>query len=222
MNRYGLKVGRDKLFVILRNHDLLIRHKRKYVTTTDSNHWLRKYPNRSKQLQVTAPEQLWVSDITYIQTDEGNCYLNLVTDAYSRKIMGYSIADNMTAEAMKTAYTMALEQRQYSHPLMHHSDRGLQYCSEEYVQLSVKANVSISMTENGDPYENALAERMNKTLKEEFGLGRWLPQKQQAFRLVAEAVELYNNYRPHLSLNMQTPQFVHLQKSRPPEAIGII
>lgn len=222
MNRYGLKVGRDKLFVILRNHDLLIRHKRKYVTTTDSNHWLRKYPNRSKQLQVTAPEQLWVSDITYIQTDEGNCYLNLVTDAYSRKIMGYSIADNMTAEAMKTAYTMALEQRQYSHPLMHHSDRGLQYCSEEYVQLSVKANVSISMTENGDPYENALAERMNKTLKEEFGLGRRLPQKQQAFRLVAEAVELYNNYRPHLSLNMQTPQFVHLQKSRPPEAIGII
>lgn len=222
LNRYGLKVGRDKLFDLLRNHDLLIRHKRKYVTTTDSKHWLRKYPNQAKQLKLTTPEQLWVSDITYIQTDEGNCYLNLVTDAYSRKIMGYSIADNMTAEAMKTAYTMALEQRQYSHPLMHHSDRGLQYCSEEYVQLSVKANVSISMTENGDPYENALAERMNKTLKEEFGLGRRLPQKQQAFRLVAEAVELYNNYRPHLALNMQTPQIVHLQKSRPPEAIGII
>jgi transposase InsO family protein len=218
----GLKLGRDKLFDVLRQHDLLISHKRKYVRTTNSKHWLRKYPNQAKYLEVTQPEQLWVSDITYIQTDEGNCYLNLVTDAYSRKIMGYSIADNMTAETMKTAYAMALQQRQYAHPLMHHSDRGLQYCSEEYVRLSNEAKVIISMTENGDPYENALAERMNKTLKEEFGLGRLLPSKQQAFRLAAEAVELYNHNRPHLSLNMKTPQIVHLQKSQPPEAVGTL
>lgn len=222
LKTHRLKIGRDKLFDVLRHHDLLIRSKRKYVITTNSKHWLRKYPNRAKDLEVKQPEQLWVSDITYVQTDEGNCYLNLVTDAYSRKIMGYSIADNMTAETMKTAYTMALEQRQYSHPLMHHSDRGLQYCSEEYIRLSNEANVAISMTENGDPYENALAERMNKTLKDEFGLGGVLPSKQQAFRLAAEAVELYNNYRPHLSLNMKTPQNVHLQKSQPPEAVGTI
>lgn len=192
------------------------------MVTTQSKHWLKKYPNQAKQLVITQPEQLWVSDITYIQTDEGNCYLNLVTDAYSRKIMGYSIADNMSAETMKTAYQMALQQRCYQHPLTHHSDRGLQYCSADYVQLSTNANVQISMTENGDPYENALAERMNRTLKEEFGLGRRLPTRQQAFQLAAEAIELYNHYRPHWALNMQTPHSVHLQKSRLPEAIGII
>jgi transposase InsO family protein len=221
-SRYGLKIGRDNLFRVLREHDLLIKPKRKYVITTNSKHWLRKYPNRSKQLAVTQAEQLWVSDITYIRTDEGNCYLNLITDAYSRKIMGYSIADNMTAESMKIAYERALQQRYYNHQLMHHSDRGLQYCSEEYVQLSVNASVQISMTENGDPYENALAERMNKTLKEEFGLGRQLSSRKQACQLVTQAVDLYNNYRPHLSLNMKTPQNVHLQKSRPPGAVGII
>lgn len=221
LNTGGFKIGRDKLFNVLRNHDLLIKHKRKYTITTNSKHWLRKYPNTAKFIDVSAPEQLWVSDITYIQTDEGNCYLNLVTDAYSRKIMGYSVADNMSAESMKAAYIMALNQRQYTHPLTHHSDRGLQYCSEEYVCLSQAALVNISMTENGDPYENALAERMNRTLKEEFGLGKQLHRKQQVFQLVEQAVELYNNYRPHLSLNMLTPNDVHLQKSRQPEAIGI-
>jgi len=220
LKRKDLKTGRDKLFMILRKNDLLIEHKRTYITTTDSKHWLKKYPNKVKDLKITAPEQVWVSDITYIKTDEGNCYLNLVTDAFSRKIMGYSIADNMTAEAMKPAYEMAIKQRCYNHPLIHHSDRGLQYCSAEYVALSTNASITISMTENGDPYENALAERMNRTLKEEFGLGRLLPSKQQAFRLAAEAVELYNNRRPHWALKMKTPQAVHLQKSRSPEAIG--
>lgn len=206
--------------MILKKNDLLIEHKRKYITTTDSKHWLKKYPNKVKDLQVTEPEQVWVSDITYIKTDEGNCYLNLVTDAFSRKIMGYSIADNMTAESMKTAYEMAIKQRCYNHPLVHHSDRGLQYCSAEYVALSTNASIIISMTENGDPYENALAERMNRTLKEEFGLGRQLPSKQQAFRLTQEAIQLYNEHRPHLALKMETPNTVHLQKNRPPEAVG--
>jgi transposase InsO family protein len=114
--------------------------------------------------------------------------------------VGYSIADIMTTEVMKTAYETALKQRKYDHPLIHHSDRGLQYCSQEYVSLPTNQDVTISMTENGDPYENALAERMNRTLKEEFGLGRLLPSKQQAFRLVEEAVNLYNIRRPHWSL----------------------
>lgn len=223
LRQKGLKIGRDKLFSWMRDYDLLVKPKRRYIQTTNSKHWLRKYPNLVKDLFVTAPEQVWVSDITYIKTDEGNCYLNLVTDAYSRKIMGYSIADNMETEEMKKAYEMAISQRSYpDRPLIHHSDRGLQYCSSDYVRLSNQIKALISMTENGDPYENALAERMNRTLKDEFGLGRRLPSRQQAFRLAAEAVKLYNNIRPHLSLNMQTPQTVHLQKNRLPEATGII
>ncbi len=213
LNDNRLKMGRDKLFILLSNHHLLIKPKRRYATTTNSKHWLRKYPNILKQQVITQPEQAWVSDITYIKTDEGNCYLNMVTDVFSRKIMGYAIAQNMNTEEMKKAYQMAIENRTYpDNKLLHHSDRGLQYCSGEYVQLSTKNNIEISMTENGDPYENALAERMNRTLKEEFGLGRQLHSRQQAFRLIEEGVELYNQRRPHLSLKMKTPDNVHLQK----------
>jgi putative transposase len=213
LKQKGLKVGRDKLFVWMKEYDLLIKPRRRYIQTTNSKHWLRKYPNLVKECSITAPEQVWVSDITYIKTNEGNCYLNLVTDAYSRKIMGYAIADNMEVDAMKKAYEMAIRQRQYpQRQLIHHSDRGLQYCSHDYVRLSNEIGACISMTENGDPYENALAERMNRTLKDEFGLGRRLLTKQQAFRLAEDAVRLYNNYRPHLSLAMKTPQTVHLQK----------
>lgn len=221
MVRNGLKVGRDGLFRLLRNNNLLIKPQRRYVTTTNSKHWLRKYPNLVKNIQVIEPEQVWVSDITYIKTDEGNCYLNLVTDAYSRKIMGFSIAKTMNTDEMKKAYEMAISQRTYpQRKLIHHSDRGLQYCSTEYVKLTNDIKGAISMTDNGDPYENALAERMNRTLKEEFGLGRQLPSRQIAFRLVEEAVQLYNYYRPHMSLNFQTPNTVHLQKNRLPEAVG--
>ena len=208
-----LKMGRDKLFKLLSDHHLLIKPRRRYTTTTNSKHWLRKYPNILKSHKITQPEQAWVSDITYIKTDEGNCYLNMVTDVFSRKIMGYAIAQNMNTEEMKKAYQMAIENRTYpDNKLMHHSDRGLQYCSGDYVKLSKDNQILISMTENGDPYENALAERMNRTLKEEFGLGRQLPTRQQAFRLTEEAIELYNNRRPHLSLKMNTPNNVHLQK----------
>mgnify|MGYP001791764886 CR=1 FL=1 len=208
-----LKMGRDKLFKLLSAYDLLIKPKRRYTTTTNSKHWLRKYPNILKEKIITQPEEAWVSDITYIKTDEGNCYLNMVTDVFSRKIMGYAIAQNMNTEEMKKAYQMAIENRTYpDNKLIHHTDRGLQYCSGEYIKLSTDNNISISMTVNGDPYENALAERMNRTLKEEFGLGRQLPSKQQAFQIVEEAVELYNQRRPHLSLKMKTPNNVHLQK----------
>ena len=142
----------------------------------------------------------------------------MVTDACSRRIMGYSIAQNMNTEEMKKAYEMAIAGRVYPNSkLIHHSDRGLQYCSSDYVKLS-----AISMTDNGDPYENALAERMNRTLKEEFVLGRLLPTRQQAFRLAQEAIYLYNNKRPHWALKMKTPDAVHLQKSQLPEATGII
>jgi putative transposase len=217
-----IKFGRDKLFTLLRKHQMLILPKRRYVQTTMSKHWLRKYPNLVKDIVVKRPDEVWVSDITYLKTDEGNCYLNMVTDAYSRKIMGYAIADNMEAAQMKQAFQMAVKNRKADNLLLiHHSDRGLQYCSAEYVSIANTNQIKMSMTENGDPYENALAERMNRTLKEEFGLGNVLSSKLHAKLLVEEAVNLYNNYRPHLSLKMKTPDSVYKQKSQLLAQLGL-
>lgn len=205
-----IKIGRDKVFEILKKNQMLIVPQRRYIQTTMSKHWMRKYPNLIKGVCVTMPEQIWVSDITYIKTDQGNCYLNLVTDMYSRKIMGYALAESMDTESMIQAFKMAIQNRKYpNRSLTHHSDRGLQYCSKEYVALSQKHGIKISMTENSDPYENAMAERMNRTLKEEFGLGNILKSKKHAKYLTEEAVYLYNNLRPHLALNMKKPQQVH-------------
>jgi len=205
----GLKLGRDKLFGLLKEEGLLIRPRRRYVQTTMSKHHLRKYPNLVKELSLSGIEQVWVSDITYIKTSEGTCYLNLVTDAWSRKIVGYSLSATMDAVSMGLALKMALKQKQTSAATIHHSDRGLQYCSSHYVGLASRGQMKMSMTQESDPYENALAERMNRTLKEEFGLGQTLKNKDQAQEMVKQAVELYNNYRPHLSLQMKTPQQVH-------------
>ena len=205
----SIKIGRDGLFELLRDLNMLIVPKKKYVQTTMSKHWLRKYPNIIKNIIVSGPEQVWVSDITYIRTDQGNCYLNMVTDVFSRKIMGYAIADNMEAATMKKALEMAICNRKFKGKLIHHSDRGLQYCSREYVSVAELNGISISMTENGDPYENALAERMNRTIKEEFGLGKIIKSREQAKLLVKQAIEIYNNQRPHLSLKMKTPEMVH-------------
>lgn len=205
-----LKCGRDKLFYYLAKHDLLIKPKRRYTQTTNSKHWLRKHPNIAKDIVLTKPEQLWVTDITYIKTEEGNCYANMITDAFSRKIVGYAIADNMETESMIQAYQMALKQKiDRTIPTIQHSDRGLQYCSHDYIKLTKENNGLTSMTENGDPYENALAERMNRTIKDEFGLGEKLKTKNHAYQLIKEAVYLYNNIRPHLALNYKTPSSVH-------------
>lgn len=217
----GIKCGRDKLFNWLREDGLLIKPPRRYIQTTDSRHRFKKYPNIVKNLVLTEPEQLWVSDITYVRTMEGWMYLGLVTDAYSRKIMGYSIADNMEASTVAGALKMALKNRNNANTKpIHHSDRGIQYCSREYIALADTNKLPISMTENGDPYENALAERMNRTLKEEFGLGEILPSKNIVPQVVKEAVFLYNTRRPHLSLKMQTPDIVHT-KIPATEAAGI-
>lgn len=208
-----IKMGRDVLFNFLRAEHLLIRPLKQYTKTTDSKHWLKKYPNLIQTLVVDRPEQLWVSDITYIKAKEGNLYLSMVTDAYSRKIMGYSIADNMEANTVAISLKMALKQRRYpSHALIHHSDRGLQYCSRHYVSVAAQGNITMSMTQNGDPYENALAERMNRTIKEEFGLNNIIASKENTIKLVNDAIRIYNQSRPHLSLKMKTPNFVHKQK----------
>lgn len=209
----GLKLGRDGLFALMREYDLLIRPRRRYIQTTMSRHWMHKWPNLVKDKAVCRPNEVWVSDITYLKTEEGNCYLNMVTDAFSRKIIGYAIADNMETESMIDAFNMALRQRGGKMlPTIHHSDRGVQYCSKEYVALASKNCILLSMTENGDPYENALAERMNRTIKEEFGMDRTLKSKEQLKALVAESILLYNTKRPHLALNMKTPAQVHQTK----------
>ena len=223
MFRAGIKLGRDKLFSLLKEHDLLIRPRKRYTQTTMSKHWMRKWPNIIKGKMVDGPDQVWVSDITYIKTEEGNCYLNMITDLFSRKIVGYAVDQTMETESMIKALKMA-DRNKINKQIctIHHSDRGLQYCSKEYEQFTAENNMRLSMTENSDPYENALAERMNRTIKEEFGLDRKLKSKHQAYELIKECIALYNQYRPHLALNMKTPEQVYKEKSRLPEAIGII
>ncbi|MBK7882859.1 MAG: IS3 family transposase [Chitinophagaceae bacterium] len=213
LKQQNLKFGRDKLFALMQYYGLQIKPRRRYVQTTMSKHWLRKWPNIIKGKTVKQPDEVWVSDITYLKTQQGNCYLNMITDMYSRKIVGYAVDDTMETESMIKALHMATGQRRNKNiPTIHHSDRGLQYCSKEYESLSNNNNIRLSMTENGDPYENALAERMNRTIKEEFGMDRILKTKEQVKKLVQESIFLYNQKRPHLALKMKTPQQVHQTK----------
>ena len=194
----GIKCGRDKLFNYLREMNLLIKPKKRYVKTTFSKHWMRKYKNISKGLLIDRPEMVWVGDITYLNSDEGNCYLTLITDAYSRKIVGYNVSDNLMAGNTVKALEMAINGRKYPNErLIHHSDRGLQYCSREYVETANRANITMSMTETSSPYDNALAERMNRTFKEEFYLYNTLKTKSQVFEVARDAIERYNSYRSH-------------------------
>lgn len=205
-------IGRDKLFSVLREEGLLVCKKRKYTVTTNSKHWLRKYPNLVKGLSPERPEQIWVADITYIDTLEGNAYLHLVTDAYSKQIMGYELCDNMEAASTLKALKMALGKRRYkASELIHHSDRGLQYCSKLYTDCLKENGIIISMTENGDPYENAIAERVNGILKDEFSLSDKFESIIQAKVLTRQSVEIYNQLRPHLSCSMLTPNQMHQQ-----------
>lgn len=214
LHHQGIRFGRDKLFALLRAYGLLIKPRRRYIQTTMSKHWLRKWPNIIKEIPVNHPDEVWVSDITYLKTEEGNCYLNMITDVYSRKIVGYAVADNMETENMIEALRMATANKRHDHiSTIHHSDRGLQYCSQEYELLTSKNNIKLSMTENSDPYENALAERMNRTIKEEFGMDKKLKNRQQVYQLIEESIFLYNNKRPHLALKMKTPELVYKTKT---------
>jgi len=205
-------IGRDKLFSMLRQEGLLINRKRKYTVTTNSKHWLRKYLNLIRGICLKRPEQLWVADITYIDTLDGSAYLHLLTDAYSKQIMGYELCDNMEASPTFKALEMALNKRKYkTSELIHHSDRGLQYCSKLYTDCLKENNITISMTENGDPYENAIAERVNGILKDEFGLSDKFESIIQAKKLTRQSIEIYNKLRPHLSCSMLTPNQMHQQ-----------
>ena len=208
----SIHIGRDKLFSVLRQEGLLVNRKRKYTVTTNSKHWLRKYPNLIKGICPERPEQLWVADITYIDTLDGNAYLHLITDAYSKKIMGYELCNNMEAVSTLKALKMALGNRKYkASELIHHSDRGLQYCSKLYTDCLKENSITISMIENGDPYENAIAERINGILKDEFGLSDKFENIVQAIELTKQSIKIYNQLRPHLSCSMLTPNQMHQQ-----------
>lgn len=212
LQEHKIKIGRDKLFDLLEEYGMLIRRrKRRKVSTTDSNHPFRKYPNLVRHMQVIRPNQLWVSDITYIRLIDEFCYLSLVTDAYSRRIVGYCLYPTLQKEGPVAALNMALStlSPEATDNLIHHSDRGRQYCCDAYISVLNSRKVMISMTEKGDPYENALAERINRTMKEEFLLDKGFDSLELACAAVSTAVNTYNTKRPHDSCNRMTPDVAH-------------
>ena len=206
-------MGRDAFFSFLRSNQLLVRKTKKYHITTDSKHGFYKSPNRLKGLTPTHAEQVWVSDITYIKIQEKHAYLALVTDIYSKKIMGYKLDTNMKATLVKDALQMALKNRLYRHQnIIHHSDRGIQYCCPEFSDFAQNNGMMLSTTQQYDPYENAVAERINGILKYEFGFLKTLPNLDTANKMLKQAVNIYNNERRHYSLEMKTPQFAHINQ----------
>jgi len=210
--RRSIKIGRDAFFDYLRQENMLIKPRKSYTKTTNSKHWLKKYPNLLKDIKIERPEQVFVSDITYIKSKERTHYLSLVTDAFSRKIMGYKLSDDLSTVNVVKALKMAACKLNANKTLLHHSDRGLQYCSALYQnELRVK-NIIPSMTDGYDCYQNALAERINGILKQEF-LFIKCNNGNELENLIKESIIIYNNKRPHLSLNMKTPNFIHEKSS---------
>ncbi|MFZ2282488.1 MAG: IS3 family transposase [Lutibacter sp.] len=211
----NIKMGRDALNDLLRSRGMLIRKTKRFHITTDSNHFFYKSPNLLTDLKITHSEQVFVSDITYINTDEGHAYLALVTDAYSRKIMGWSLENNMKVSMVKDALAMAHKNCVFNQrSIIHHSDRGIQYCCPDYSLFAENKDFVLSTTQQYDPYENAIAERINGILKYEFGLKNTIKTVEIAQKMTAEAVELYNNQRMHWSLDFKKPQEVHLQYNK--------
>ena len=207
-----LKVGRDKLFRILRTNHMLIVPKKRYHITTDSHHRFRKHKNLVNTVDIEKPDSVWVSDITYVGTRVNPSYLALITDAYSKKIVGYNISTSLSVDGSLKALEMALNNRkQRQYPLIHHSDRGLQYCSNEYQKLLKDNGITPSMTEKYDPYENAIAERINGVLKQEFDIAKNVKDFSLKQQLITSAIKIYNHVRPHLSNHMLTPIQMHDQ-----------
>ena len=202
-------IGRDRLFALLKKHNLLIYRRKGYVRTTNSRHRLKTYKNTLKDLEVTEPNQAWVSDITYIKTSSGFLYLSLISDAYSRKIVGYNVDEYLWASGSVKALKKAISELKPGQSPLHHSDRGIQYCSRSYIEHLTRRGMSISMTEENHCYENAMAERLNGILKHEYHLKETFRCKKQVRKACEQAINLYNNERPHMKLNMRTPQMVH-------------
>ncbi len=204
IEKLPVNVGRDKFYDILRRNNLLVQPLKRYAVTTNSFHRYKIYTNLIKGLKVTRRNEVFVSDITYIRLRGNFCYLFLITDVYSRKIVGYSLRDNLSTEGALKSMKMAIRGKNVK-GLIHHSDRGVQYCSNEYVKLLRKHKIRISMGESGNPYDNAIAERVNGILKTEFYLGETFNDFRQAEKAVKQAIDLYNNFRPHMSIDYLTP-----------------
>ena len=208
-----LKIGRDKFFNILKANHLLITPKRSYHITTNSHHRFRKHKNLVLDYQITKPNQVWVADITYIGNRKNPSYLSLITDAYSKKIVGHYVAENLTTEGSLLALKKAINTTELKElSLIHHSDRGLQYCSDEYQKILEKNNIKCSMTQNSDPYENAVAERINGILKQEFNIDKFDVETKIKRKIVEESIEIYNELRPHFSNHYLTPNQMHKQE----------
>lgn len=209
MESAGVRLGRDRFFGVLRRQKLLLEPLPKAPRTTCSRHSLPVFTNLIKKVEPTEPNQVWVSDITYLRTREEFVYLSLITDQYSRKVVGYHLGRTLEAQATLQALDMALRQLPAGTGLIHHSDRGTQYCSRPYVNRLQDHGIAISMTEEDHCAQNAMAERMNGILKQEYYLNHEFPSLQQASKAVGEAVHLYNTRRPHRSLRLRTPEQVH-------------
>jgi len=209
LNRLEGSIGRDKFFDILRKRGLLVKRRKKYATTTDSWHRFHKYKNKLRDKRLTGPNQAYVSDITYLRTRKGFVYLFLQTDAYSRKITGWDLSDSLAIDGAIRALKMTIRQCKTPKGVIHHSDRGIQYCCKEYVKILKRNKMEISMTEENHCYENAMAERVNGILKEEFLLDETFADEVSVLKAVKEAIQSYNTRRPHWSLNLCTPQQIH-------------
>jgi transposase InsO family protein len=208
--KQGIKIGRDMLFNILRKHNMLIRRKKYSTRTTQSYHRFYKYNNKIKDLVISKPNQVWVSDITYIRTVNGFCYLALITDLYSRKIVGYDLSDSLELKGCVRALKKAIYHAKGDiKNLIHHSDRGIQYCSNLYTQILKNKGIEISMTEDNHCYENAVAERVNGILKNEFYLDQTFMNTKNALNATKNVIKIYNSKRLHVSLNYKTPENVY-------------
>lgn len=213
---HSIKMGRDALFTVLSDNYLLIRKRKRRIKTTNSYHWLRKYPNLIREFVPTAPNQLWVSDITYWKINSGeHLYISFITDVYSHQIVGYHVAETLEAIESIQALQMALSTLKLENQLQltHHSDRGLQYCSGAYVKLLQDNDIKISMTENGDPLENAVAERVNGIIKDEYLETYEIENLTDAKQLLKAVVDLYNTQRPHMSIGNLRPNDIHYSKT---------
>ena len=206
---HNVSIGRDRFLDLLRAEGLLLKKKRKYARTTDSNHPYPRYPNLIKGVEPTAVGQIWVSDITYLRTNDGFLYLSLITDAFSRKIVGDHLSHNLRAEGCLRALDKAIASKTSSGQLTHHSDRGIQYCCDDYVQKLKLNKIKLSMTQDGNPYDNAVAERVNGILKTELGLEKTFASYNEAVAATHTAIDFYNRSRPHMSLGYLNPEQVH-------------
>lgn len=212
---HQIKMGRDALFDLLSTHGLLVKRYKRRVSTTNSFHMYRKFPNLVKGFVPTHPNQLWVSDITYWKISDKFLYISFITDAFSRKILGYNVADNLLSIETVKALKMALLDAQNTEFLCHHSDRGLQYCCNEYVQILEESEVKISMTETGDPRDNAVAERLNGIIKNEYLSSYTVKDLEEGKQVLDFVIRLYNEERPHMSIGNLTPEFVHRGNTTP-------